>query len=187
MKKEIRVIGIDDSPFEKFVKGKKTLVVATIFRGGTWLDGVLSTKVSVDGNNSTLKLIEMINKTKFKPQLQAILLDGIAFGGFNIIDIEKLFNKTKIPVIVVIRKKPDINTIKKVLIKINKKSKIKLIDKAGKPIKVGKIYVQFRGLKLEEVKEILKITCTRSLIPEAIRVAHLVAQGIYFGESKGKA
>jgi len=186
MKKEIRVMGIDDSPFDKF-SSRNTSVIATIFRGGSWLDGVLSTKVSVDGNNSTSKLIEMINKCKFKPQLQAILLDGIALGGFNIIDIKELNKKTGIPVIVVIRKMPDIATIHKVLVKINKKHKIKLLDKAGVPLKVGKIFVQFKGINLEDVKEVLRITCTRSLIPEPIRVAHLIAAGVYFGESKGNA
>jgi len=186
MKKEIRVIGIDDSPFDKFGSGN-TLVIGTIFRGGSWLDGVLSTKVSVDGNNATSKLIDMINKCKFKPQLQAILLDGIALGGFNIVDIKELNKKTKIPVIVVIRKKPDIATIQRVLVKIGKKQKIRLLDKAGVPVEVGKIYVQFKGLKLEDVKEILRITCTRSLIPEPIRIAHLIAAGVYFGESKGNA
>ena len=82
---------------------------------------------------------------------------------------------------------PDIENIKKILIKINKKEKIELIEKAGKPIKINDIYVQFKGIELNEVKEILKISCTRSFIPEPIRVAHLIGQGLYFGESKGKA
>ena len=187
MKKEIRIVGFDDSPFDKFKKNKKTLVIGTVFRGGLYLDGVISTKVSIDGDDSTDRLIEIINKTKFKPQIQAIMLNGIAFGGFNIIDIGKLNKKTKIPVIVVIRKMPDIDRIKKVLIKIGKKNKIKLIETAGKPVNVGKLYVQFKGISLDDVKEILRITCTRSLIPEPIRAAHLMAQGIYFGESKGDA
>ena len=154
MKKEIRLIGIDDAPFDKFKKGK-VLVIATIFRGGTWLDGILSTKVKIDGNDSTFKLTQMINKCKFKPQLQAILLDGIALGGFNVIDIEKLNKKTKLPVIVVIRKKPDIEKIKKTLIKIKKKNKIKLIDKAGEVSKVNNIYVQLKGITIEKAKQIL--------------------------------
>ena len=53
-KKEIRVIGIDDAPFRKFSKGK-VFVIGTVFRGGTLLDGILSTKVNVDGSNSTKK------------------------------------------------------------------------------------------------------------------------------------
>ena len=44
MKSQIRVIGIDDSPFDKN-SNKKVLVVGTIFRGGDFMDGLLSTKV----------------------------------------------------------------------------------------------------------------------------------------------
>ncbi|MBW2976534.1 DUF99 family protein [Candidatus Woesearchaeota archaeon] len=186
LKKEIRVIGIDDAPFDKFRKGN-VLVVGAVFRGGAWLDGVLSTKVSVDGNNATKKLAEMINKSKFKPQLQCIFLDGIAVGGFNVIDVKRLSKKTGLPVIVIIRKRPNIKKIKETLIKIRKKGKIKLIEKAGPVVPAGKIYVQLTGLEIEKAREILKIACTRSLIPEAIRMAHLIASGITEGESRGKA
>ena len=186
LKKEIRVIGIDDAPFDKFKKGK-VLVVGTIFRGGSWLDGVLSTKVDVDGNNATKKITEMINKSRFKPQLQCIFLDGIAVGGFNIIDVKELSKNTKLPVIVIIRRKPNIEKIKKILTKINKKNKIKLLEKAGSVVPAGKIYIQLTGISIEKAKEILKITCTRSHIPEAIRLSHIIASGITHGESRGKA
>jgi endonuclease V-like protein UPF0215 family len=186
MKKEIRLIGIDDAPFNRF-KEKDVLVVGTIFRGGSFLDGVLSTKVKIDGNDSTKKLISMINKCKFKSQLQCIILDGIAFGGFNIIDINELNKKTKIPVIVVIRNYPDFKKIKKALEKIKKKNKYELIEKAGEIGKIGKIYCQLAGISLAKTKEILKISCTRSLLPEPIRAAHLIAAGIIKGESRGDA
>jgi endonuclease V-like protein UPF0215 family len=186
MKKEIRILGIDDAPFDKFKKGN-VLVVGTIFRGGSWLDGLLSTKIKIDGSNSTDKLIEMINKCKFKPQLQVIILDGIALGGFNIIDVEKLNKKTKIPVIIVIRKMPDFKKIKQTLKKIKKENKYKLIEKAGKVHKVNQIYIQINGITLKDAKEILKITCTRSFLPEPIRAAHMIAAGITTGESKGNA
>ena len=186
LKKEMRVIGIDDSPFNKFGKGN-VLIIGAVFSGGSFLDGVLSTKVSIDGDNSTKKIIEMINKCKVKPQLQCIFLDGIAAAGFNVIDVKELSKKTKLPVIVIIRRKPNIEKIKKTLIKIGKKNKIRLIDKAGSVVPVGEIYIQLTGLSVEKAKEILKITCTRSLIPEPIRIAHLIASGITFGESRGKA
>ncbi len=186
LKKEIRVIGIDDSPFKKFKKGK-VLVVGTIFRGGKYFDGILSTKVSIDGSNATKKIADMINKCKFKPQLQCIFLDGIAVAGFNVIDIRELSSKTKLPVIVIMRKKPDIEKIKKTLTKIGKKSKIRLIEKAGSVIPAGEIYMQIAGIGIDKAKEILKIVCTRSLIPEPIRIAHLIASGITDGQSRGKA
>ena len=185
-KKEIRVIGIDDSPFNKF-EDSKVLVVGVIMRGGSWVDGILSTNVTVDGDDSTKKLIEMINKCKFKPQLQCIFLDGIAVAGFNVIDIKELSSKTKLPVITVIRRMPDISNIKKTLIKINKKEKIKLIEKAGNVVRIDNIFVQLTGIDLEEAKKILKIVCTRSLIPEPLRLAHLIASGVIVGESKGRA
>jgi len=186
IKKEIRVIGIDDAPFKKFIKGE-VLVVGAVFRGGILLDGILSTKVDVDGYDSTEKIIEMINISKFKPQLQCIFLDGIALGGFNVIDVKELNKKTKIPVIVIIRKKPDIAGIVDTLIRLNKTYQVKLLKNAGEVIRVGDIYVQICGIKMEKAKQILDIVCTRSLIPEPIRIAHLISSGIVNGESRGRA
>ena len=186
LKNEIRVIGIDDSPFNKF-KGGNVLVVGVVMRGGSWIDGILSTKVAVDGSDSTKKLVVMINKCKFKPQLQCIFLDGIAVAGFNVIDVSELSKKTSLPVINVIRKMPDIDNIKKTLIKINKKQKIKLMEKAGNVIQVDDIFVQLTGIDLDSARKMLKIVCTRSLIPEPVRLAHLIASGIITGESKGRA
>ncbi|HZX45036.1 MAG TPA: DUF99 family protein [Candidatus Nanoarchaeia archaeon] len=185
-KREIRTIGIDDSPFDKFKKGS-VLVVGAIFRGGSLVEGILTTKVAVDGSNSTQKIIKMINLSKFKLQLRCILINGIALGGFNVLDIEELNKKTNIPVIVVIRKYPDFKKIEDALININKQEKFALIKKAGPVHQIGKIFIQLKGLSLAEARAILKLTCTRSLIPEPIRVAHLIAGGIVTGESKGQA
>jgi hypothetical protein len=185
-KNEIRVIGIDDSPFDKFKKDK-VLVIGVVMRGGKWIDGVLSTKVNTDDDDSTKKIIDMINNCKFKPQLQCIFLDGIAVAGLNIIDIKRLHKKTKIPVMVVIRKQPDIKKMKDVLINLKKNSKIKLLDRAGKIMQIGKIYVQLAGIDKEEASEVLKVVCTRSLLPEPVRAAHLIAAGVVTGESKGRA
>jgi len=169
MKSEIRIIGIDDAPFNKF-RDKKTLIVGTIFRGGHFM-----------------RIASMVNKCKFKPQLQAIMLDGIAVGGFNVIDIEKLYKKTKIPVIVIMRNYPKFERIVAALKKIGMEKKIKLLERAGKIHRVGKIHVQFIGTTLEKVKKILKISCTHSHVPEPIRIAHLIAGGIKTGESKRRA
>ncbi|MBI2541270.1 DUF99 family protein [Candidatus Woesearchaeota archaeon] len=186
VKQEIRIVGIDDSPFDKF-KDSKALVVGVVMRGGLYVDGILSSKVSVDGSDSTKKIIEMINKCKFKPQLQCIFLNGIAVAGFNVIDIKELNKETKLPVVVMIRRMPDIQKIKKILVKINRKNKIRLIEKAGKIIQIEDIFVQFAGIDLEGIKKILKVVCTRSLIPEPLRLAHLIAQGVVLGESRGRA
>jgi len=186
VKKEIRILGIDDSPFDKKRKSE-VLVIGTIFRGGYFIDGVISTKVRMDGRNATQKLIKMINNTKHKAQLQVIMLNGISLGGFNIIDIKELNKATKLPVVVVIRKYPDFKKIHKALIKIGFSDKIKLLNKAGQIYSLEKIFVQLAGISIVKAKEILKVSCTHSLIPEPIRVAHLIAGGIVDGESRGRA
>ncbi|MBD3309872.1 DUF99 family protein [Candidatus Woesearchaeota archaeon] len=186
MKDEIRVIGIDDAPFDKF-KGGDVLVVATMFRGGSWLDGVLSTRVRVDGRNATDKLIRMITSCSFLPQLQCIILDGIALGGFNIVDVQKLHRQTGIPVMTVIRRMPDLKAIKATLRKLGKQRKYRLLEKAGPVHKKGKIYYQAAGLSPEDAEKVLQVTCTRSLLPEPIRAAHIIAAGIVKGESRGRA
>ncbi len=186
LRKEIRIIGIDDGPFNKF-KDKEVLVVGTLYRGGNFMDGVMSTKAKVDGTDSTDKIARMINKSKFKPQLRAIFLNGIAVGGFNVIDVKKLNKKTKVPVVVVIRSYPNYKKIYSVLTKLKMTKQKKLIESLPKPTKVGKIYIQNIGITLAKAKEMLKLTCTHSFIPEPIRVAHLIAAGIVKGESKGRA
>ncbi len=166
VKKEVRILGIDDAPFDKFKRGK-VLVIGAIFRGGQFL--------------------EMVNKTRHKPQLQIIIIDGIALGGFNIIDVKKIYKETKLPVIVVIRRMPDIENIKRILKKIGKANKIKFLEQAGLPVKIGKIYCQLTGITKEKAEQVLKIACTRSYLPEPIRVAHIIASGVVKGESRGKA
>ena len=190
MKKEIRILGIDDSSFKK-KQIKEILVIATVFRGGSFLDGILSTKIIVDGNDSTKKLIQMINKTKHKDQLKIIMINGIALGGFNVVDIKQLSQKTKLPVIVLMRKYPNIKEIVQALNHLkNSKQKQLLIEKAGKiheiKIQNKKIYVQFANISLEKVKKIISLTATHSLIPEPLRTAHLIASGISLGENKGR-
>ena len=191
MKKQIRVLGIDDCPFDRF-NHKTVRVIATLFRGGDYIDGVLSTKVRIDGKNSTLRLIELINNCKFKKTLHAVLLDGIALGGFNVVDIEKLYNETKIPIITITRDEPDFDKIKKALEKnfSDWKNRWELLSK-GELHKVktkhNPIFVKCVGLSIDEAKEIIKLSTIRGVIPEPIRVAHLVASGITRGESYGKA
>ena len=193
IKKELRILGVDDGPFNKF-RNKECLVIATVFRGGSFMDGLLSMKVKVDGSNSTNQLIKIVRKTKHLGQLQCIMTDGIALAGFNVLDIQQINKKTKLPVIVVIRRKPNLKKIEKALKNANKKTykkKLGLMKKAGKiyktKIKNKNLYFQIVGIKEKQAKEIIKISATHAMIPEPLRIAHLIASGVVLGESRGHA
>lgn len=186
MKREIRVIGIDDVAFDKF-KDKKARVIGVIYRGGSFMDGILSTTVNVDGSDSTARIGRMIGRSKFLPQLQCIFLDGIAVAGFNVIDIHGLNRQTGLPVIVVMRDYPDLEKIFNVLKRLKMGRKIKLLEKAGRIYAHKKIHFQAAGISPGEARELLSLTSTHSYIPEPIRAAHLIGQGLALGESKGRA
>lgn len=186
VKREIRVIGVDDAPFDKF-RDKKTEVIGTFFRGGNFMDGLLSTTVEVDGEDATGRIAGMINKSKFRHQTQAILLDGIAVAGFNVINIKKLYEETGIAVIVFMRRMPDINGIKESLAKLGMHDKIKMIEDAGGVNHKGEFWFQISGTDEDTALEILKTCTVHGNIPEPLRVAHIIASGVKLGESHGKA
>lgn len=191
IKSEIRVLGFDDSAFDK---NSESLVpvIGVVFRGGKFLDGVLKTEVKVDGLDATEKIVKLINSSRHKQQLKVIMFDGITLAGFNLVDIKEINEKTFLPVIVINRKVPNLEKVKSALKNFNDfEKRWEIVLKAGKikecRIKNKKIYYQAVGLNDEEAKEIINITSTRSLIPEPLRVAHLIATAIVRGESYGRA
>jgi len=190
MKSEVRVLGIDDSPFN--FSEKYSDIVGVVMRGGEYIEGVLKSTVEIDGTDATKACIDLINKTRHKIQLKAILLDGTSLGGFNVVDIEELCNSTNIPVITVTRNEPDLKKIESALKKNFEDWKERLLlIKKGTIHKVktshNPIFIKCVGITLSEAKEIIKISTIRGVIPEPIRVAHLIASGIKRGESYGKA
>jgi hypothetical protein len=191
IKDEIRILGLDDAHFD-LRKDSKAMIVGVVFRGGSYMDGVLRTDVTVDGTDATEKLISLVKKSKFK-DIRVVMLDGLGFAGFNLVDLEKFFEETGLPVIAVVRDMPDFKSIEAALENLgNKEYYLSCINKAGKPNRVetqpGKyIYIQYNGISFTDARRIVQLSSTRSLIPEPLRVAHLIASGIILGESRGNA
>ncbi len=188
MKKEIRILGIDDMPFS--FEESETDIVGVVMRGGVYLEGVLKTTIEVDGRDATSKIVDMVMKTRHRGQIKVIMIDGIALGGFNIVDADYINKKTGIPVITITRNKPDMKKIREALKKhfddweerwniISREKTIELIENYA-------VYIKNYGIGVEEAREIIKLSTVRGAIPEPIRVAHLIATGIKKGESKGR-
>ena len=189
LKDEIRIIGWDDCAF-KF-RQKSVLIIGAVFRGGKFLDGLLSTKITKDGMDATEKIIKSIKNARHYEQLSLIMLDGISYGGFNLVDIRLLNKKTKLPVMAIQRKIPNIDKFNETMrIFKNHKKRIAVVKKAGKFYRYktagGEIFYQRCGISDDVCRKILDMTCVRANVPEPIRVAHLIASGLS-GESKGRA
>jgi uncharacterized protein len=190
IKQEIRILGVDDSPFPSHTT-EEVMLVGTVFRAGNWLDGVLSTYIHGDGTDGTEKISGMVKNSRNLGQLGVIMLDGITFGGFNLVNIREIFETTGVPVIVIMRKIPNFKRIKNALKKFEDwELRWANVLEAGQVYSVNNsepIYIQIYGIELEDAKEIVKISTTRSAIPEPLRVAHIIAAGIISGESRGSA
>jgi uncharacterized protein len=176
-KKEVRIIAWDDCAFA--FNQASVRLVGVVFRGGDFLDGMLSTTIEKDGIDATKKISRSILKSRHFDQLSYIMTNGISFAGLNILDIAELHKRTGLPVIVVIRKMPDMEEFIKALNRfIDSKKRTRAVVNAGAVNKWKEIYYQIAGIEKNKCEEILKLTCTRSKIPEPLRVAHLIASGL---------
>jgi endonuclease V-like protein UPF0215 family len=189
MKSQVRVLGIDDSPF-KF-GDKEVLIVGVVMRTG-YIDGIMTTTLTVDGKDGDQKIIEMVNKSKYFEQLKVIFLDGVALGGFNVIDVEKVERKTGIPIVTVTRNKPDLESMKKALQshfedwerrwELINRGELKEIPTEHKPI-----FIRCVGIELGDAVELIRLNTVKGAIPEPLRIAHLIATAVMKGESRGGA
>ena len=182
IKPEIRVLGIDDGKFIPHTQGN-TLVIGVVFRGGRSLDGVMHTTIAIDGLDATEKLTAMINGSPHKNQLRLVMLNGMTFGGFNLVDIRKLYINTGLPVITITQDKPDLDAMHDALKHLpDTELRWQIVLNAGIIHEVTnkgvKLYIGIVGITLKDSLSVLDATSTRSSLPEPLRVAHLIASGI---------
>jgi uncharacterized protein len=178
------VIGFDDGPFPREHRGDVLLVGAVY--AGLRLEGVLSAKVRRDGANATPTLVRLVAQSRFAPHVQAVLLQGIAFAGFNVVDVHALHQALGMPVIVVSRRRPDLAAIRRALLGRVRGGARKwaLIERAGPMEPLAGLYVQRVGIAPSRAEVLIRRLQGSSALPEPLRTAHIIAGGIAVGESR---
>jgi hypothetical protein len=109
----VNVIGFDDGPFPREHRGDVLLV--GVVCSGTRVDGVVSSRIRRDGANATRAMIDVVRASQFGLHVQAIMLQGIAVGGFNVVDVHALSAALRVPVLVVTRRRPDMAGVRRAL------------------------------------------------------------------------
>lgn len=178
------VIGFDDAPFPPNHRGNVRVVGAVY--SGLRLEGVLSGKVRRDGVNATRTLIELVSQSRFHPHIQAIMIQGIAFAGFNVVDLKRLNKELQTAVMAIIRRAPNMEIIQKALLNNVRGGRAKWARiKRGGPVEpAAGVYVQRVGISREAARELIWRLAVNSKIPEPLRTAHLIAGGIEVGKSR---
>jgi endonuclease V-like protein UPF0215 family len=181
------VVGFDDAPFDRAHRGD-VMVVGAVYAAAR-LDGVLATRVRRDGANATRAIADCLRLSRHRAQLHAVLLQGIAFAGFNVVDLAALHELLSLPVLVVARRKPDLGKIRRALLEhvAGGARKWRLIERAGPMEPLAGVWVQRAGLSPAEAGALVRRFAFNGRLPEPLRAAHLIAGGVAGGGSRHRA
>ncbi|MBK5114299.1 MAG: DUF99 family protein [Candidatus Heimdallarchaeota archaeon] len=181
LKKGIKIIGLACASFNR-EKDEKVSIIGAIYRGSLLLEGVLKNQITVDGNDATDRIVDMIQQSTHQHQLKLIMTRGVTIAGFNCIDLEQIHKRTGLPIISVVDREPNMEKITKALQNLpDGEKKLAILKKNGLPrpyistVDNEPIYVQFKGIKHEEVSQLLKDITLVGRTPEPIRVARIIA------------
>jgi endonuclease V-like protein UPF0215 family len=190
MKAKSRFLGIDDAPFR--FSDETVPVVGVVVQAPSYIEGVLTTLVEVDGRDATDRIAEMVLRSRYREGLAMVLLDGVAVGGFNVVDLDRLHSAIRRPVVTVTRDKPDLAAIERALRRRfddweDRLARMRRHDVVAVRSHAGTLWVSSVDADPRAVQEALALTTVRGNLPEPLRIAHLIAAGIARGESKGRA
>jgi len=190
MKAKSRFLGIDDAPFR--FSDETVPVVGVVVQAPSYIEGVLTTLAEVDGHDATDRIAAMVRRSRYRAGLAALMIDGTAVGGFNVIDVDGVQEAVERPVFTVTRRKPNLAAIETALRRRfdDWQERLAIIRRhETEAIRTGHgtVWVTYVGANRTEVQEALSLTTVRGVLPEPLRVAHLIAAGIVRGESRGRA
>ncbi|MFX1310047.1 MAG: DUF99 family protein [Promethearchaeota archaeon] len=184
MKDNPIIIGFDDATFELKTNVKTTQLIGVVCQGIRMVN-VTCTEIQIDGDNATEKLIELV--TQNEKHVQIILTHTITFGGFNLINLNTIYNELNKPIIAVNDRKVNIDSVIKAIkykFPNTYRQKIKNIIDAGNLYHtkietaggLSEIFFHSKGIEISKVDLLLQKICIDSKLPECIRLAHLIGR-----------
>ena len=177
-------IGIDDGPFPRKTPDKPSMapLLAVSLKGPHVLRLRLGW-ITVDGLDATQEAKTLLQGLQRGP----VLLSGVTFGGFNLIDPYAVSKRFKTPTIVVVGSRPDNRAVKRALVKHfpDWRKRWDIIRSLGPLRRVRTvaeeppIFYEAIGCSTREARTILERNAMVSRVPEPIRVAGLIARGLF--------
>src|ERR1700733_2775694 len=111
--RQLRAIGFDDGPFAR--RRGAVVPLAGVVCAGTRFEGLVWGRVRRDGWGANQEIVRLLAGGKFLPQLHLVLRDGIAFGGFNVVDLPALAVSLDRPSVAVMRRPPNLAAVEAAL------------------------------------------------------------------------
>jgi len=184
--KQLRVVGFDDAPFAR-ARGAAVRLIGAVC-SDTRFEGLVIGRLRRDGWDSTEAVARALEGGKFLPQVHLVLLDGIAFGGLNIVDLDALAHRLERPCVALMRRPPDLEAMARAIQRLpNPKRRLELLVRAGPIHASPPFYFQVQGAAPEAIARLLPRLTDRGHVPEALRLAHLIGGALATGQSGKRA
>jgi endonuclease V-like protein UPF0215 family len=181
--KGFHLFGVEDGSFGVFHReAPSSTFLCGVLMEYDLVTDVRLARICVDGFDATEKLLNILDGLL----ADAIVLGGITFAGFNMVDPRKIFQKSDIPVIVYSGKKPDNEEMLQALTNNfhDWQERWKVVAGLG-PIHSATtydgeppVYFEVVGGSPEWAEKVLRRSALISRIPEPVRVAGLIARGL---------
>ncbi len=187
--KPLKAVGFEDGYFPpklKEMRGYKTVLAAVLTENTEPKSLVLNT-IEIDGLDATEKAVQALLKLHGKHRVDIVLLGGITFAGFNIIDPIEVHSVLEKPVIVVTEDKPSDEDVEKALRKhfLDWKERLAILRKFRREARIhrvrrvkGKLYIQPLGLSADEAEFLVSKLILKGKYPEPLRIAKTVASAL---------
>ena len=177
-KKGLRGLAIAES-FKQ--NSTKSVFSGIVMRRDFVIDGFVFGSATLEGDDATDTILKMYDELQ-RPDISYVLISGLIVSMYNIIDIKKLSDSLKIPIIgVSYHDSSGIEDAIKHHFPNSFESKINEYKKLGEREKITlntsyDVYVRKEGCTLNDVKHLLNDLTLDGSIPEPIRVSQLLAK-----------
>ncbi len=182
MKSNIRILGIDDGPFQR---GDDTMtpIVGVLMRVDGTIEAVLTDFIPLDGDKTESVISAFVEKIGVG-NVNVILTEGVTFGGFDIIDPDEIHKRTGVPFISVTKGKGDLDSMISALEKhgdSEKLSKLKALHPVRKTISERFFTLNMSGIPEKEAISLIRKLMRVGNVPEPLRIADMIAFSIQTG------
>jgi endonuclease V-like protein UPF0215 family len=169
--KDARIFAFDDSPFSR--KDKFASIIGVIMRKDMYIESIVRKKIRVDGLDVTDTVLEILKEKG--SGIKLVMTQGTTFGGFNVLNVRKIFEETKIPVVNVVDHEPDMLSIKMALKKYFDDWEERYSILIGSFNHFDSLFIQSIGIRPEMAYKFIKQMTVNGTLPEPLRIADLVA------------
>lgn len=188
--KDFKLVSFEDGYFPPHLKGAKGsyTVLASLHTHHIHPKDINLSLIEIDGLDGTEKALSMLTLFKMKNlDFNLILLGGITYAGFNIIDPIVLNENFNVPVIVITQDRPNDVEVEKALKKhfIDWKERLAILKKFRSKARIfkfarnkTKLYIQPLGLSREEAENIVESLVIRGGYPEPLKLAKQIASAL---------